>query len=95
MKAASAGQAKILIRQKAYALGFCAVGISKADFLDEAALTLENWLRDGMHGPMAYMKNHFDLRTDPRKLAPGAKSVITLGCNYFSPEIQPESRNSA
>jgi len=86
----SEGQAKILIRQKALDLGFCAMGISKADFLDEAVLTLENWLRDGMHGPIAYMKNHFDLRTDPRKLVPDAKSVISVVCNYFSPDIQPE-----
>lgn len=90
MQKASQGQAKILIQQKAYDLGFCAMGISKAEFLDEEARTLDGWLRDGLHGPMTYMKNHFDLRTDPRKLVPDAKSVITLCCNYFSPESQPE-----
>jgi len=79
-----------LIQQKAYELNFCAMGISKAEFLDQEARTLENWLSDGMHADMSYMKNHFDLRTDPRKLVPGAKSVITLACNYFSPAIQPE-----
>ena len=29
------------------------------------------------------MENHFDLRTDPRNLFPGAKSVITLLKNYY------------
>jgi len=32
---------------------------------------------------MQYMANHFDLRIDPSKLVPGAKSVITLLLNYF------------
>ena len=31
---------------------------------------------------MTYMENHFDLRVDPTKLVPGAKSVITLLLNY-------------
>lgn len=37
---------------------------------------------------MKYMENHFDLRTDPTKLVPGAKSVITLMYNYFPAEFQ-------
>jgi epoxyqueuosine reductase len=37
---------------------------------------------------MQYMENHFDLRIDPRKLVPGAKSVITLLLNYFPSEKQ-------
>jgi epoxyqueuosine reductase len=34
------------------------------------------------------MENHFDLRVDPSKLVPGARSVITLLMNYF-PAAQP------
>ena len=41
-----------------------------------------------MHGVMKYMENHFDLRVDPAKLVPGAKSVITLLMNYFPSEQQ-------
>jgi epoxyqueuosine reductase len=37
---------------------------------------------------MAYMNNYFDLRVDPTKLVPGAKSVITLLLNYFPAEQQ-------
>lgn len=32
---------------------------------------------------MSYLENHFDKRLDPRKLVPGAKSVISLIYNYF------------
>ena len=41
-----------------------------------------------MQGKMQYMENHFDLRIDPSRLVPGAKSVITLLLNYFPAEEQ-------
>jgi epoxyqueuosine reductase len=37
---------------------------------------------------MQYMENHFDLRIDPSRLVPGAKSVITLLMNYFPGQEQ-------
>jgi len=37
---------------------------------------------------MKYMENHFELRIDPQRLVPGAKSVITLLLNYFPSEKQ-------
>ncbi|MGB5238825.1 MAG: tRNA epoxyqueuosine(34) reductase QueG, partial [Flavobacteriaceae bacterium] len=42
------------------------------------------------HGEMQYMENHFDKRLDPRKLVPGAKSVVSLLYNYFPSESQIE-----
>ena len=44
-----------------------------------------------MQGTMQYMENHFDLRIDPSKLVPDAKSVITLLMNYFPEEKQSET----
>lgn len=41
-----------------------------------------------MHGSMSYMERYFDLRIDPTKLVPRAKSVITLLKNYFPSEQQ-------
>lgn len=58
--------------------------------MEEEARRLEAWLRQGAHGQMAYMENHFDLRTDPTKLVPGAKSVICLTFNYHNPEKQKD-----
>jgi len=37
---------------------------------------------------MQYMERNFDLRIDPRKLVPGAKSVITMLLNYFPSQAQ-------
>jgi len=77
-----------LIKDKAKDLGFFYTGISKADFLEEEASQLETWLKNGNHGEMAYMENHFDKRLDPRVLVDGAKSVVSLLLNYF-----PENSN--
>lgn len=78
------------IRDWAAQLGFDHCGIARARHLDEDARRLENWLNKGMHGQMTYMENHFDLRIDPTRLVPGARSVITLLLNYFPPQ-QPSS----
>jgi epoxyqueuosine reductase len=77
------------IKETALSLGFTHCGIAKAAPLDEDAKRLEKWLHAGMHGSMQYLENHFDLRVDPTKLVPGAKSVITLTQNYYSPKKQP------
>jgi len=69
-------------------LGFDYCGIARAEKLDDDARRLEAWLTKGMHGKMQYMENYFDLRTDPSKLVPGAKSVITLLINYFPETTQ-------
>jgi len=55
-----------LIKTEAKNLGFMFCGISKAEFLEDEAPRLENWLNKNMHGEMRYMENHFDKRLDPR-----------------------------
>ena len=80
------------IKKRALELGFSFCGISRADFLEEEAPRLENWLKANMHGEMKYMENHFDKRLDPRLLVPGAKSVISLLLNYYPQQQQnPDS----
>jgi epoxyqueuosine reductase len=76
------------IKREAAALGFDYCGIAIAKPLDDDARRLEQWLNKGMHGTMKYMENHFELRVDPGKLVPGAKSVITLLLNYFPSQLQ-------
>jgi len=78
------------IKKTAQSLGFEHGGIARAMPLEEDARRLEQWLKKGYQGTMQYMENHFDLRVDPTKLVPGAKSVITLLQNYY-----PEARQKA
>ncbi len=79
-----------LLKREATRLGFDFCGISKARFLEEEASRLERWLAQGMHGHMAYMANHYDKRLDPRKLVPGARSVISLMMNYYPGKSQKD-----
>ena len=78
-------------------LGFISLGVSRAGFLEEDAPRLEQWLRAGHHGSMAYMENHFDKRLDPRKLVDGARSVVSVLYNYFPerPLHQPDKKSNS
>ena len=82
-----------LIRNKAGELGFDACGFARAEKLDKDAEVLHDWLEKGMHDGMGWMENHLPKRKDPTLLVPGAKTVISVLLNYYSPVMQddPES----
>ncbi|RZP12628.1 MAG: tRNA epoxyqueuosine(34) reductase QueG, partial [Flavobacteriales bacterium] len=82
-----------LIKNEAKRLGFLSCGISKADFLEEEAPRLEQWLKKNMHGEMQYMENYFDKRLDPTKLVEDSKSVVSLLLNYF-PSKEPHDKTA-
>lgn len=71
------------IKSTAHELGFVFCGIAKAGFLEKEATQLEAWLQKGYQGEMGYLERNFDKRVDPTLLVPGARSVISLGYNYF------------
>lgn len=75
-----------LIKEKAEKFGFDGCGISRAAFLEEEALRLENYLKNNYNGTMSFLENNIDKRLDPRLLVEGAKSVISLKYNYFPQE---------
>ena len=79
-----------MIKAEAKRLGFSFCGIAKAQFLEQEAPKLEQWLKDGKNGKMEYMENHFDKRLDPRLLVDHAKSVISVSLNYFTNEKQED-----
>ena len=76
----------LLLREMSTRYGFSEVGIARAGHLPDAADRLEQWLHKGYHGSMSYMENHFDLRVDPTKLVPGARSVVSFLYNYMPEE---------
>jgi len=80
----------VFIKQLSQRLGFDYCGIARAERLDDDARRLEQWLQKGYQGKMSYMERNFELRVDPTRLVPGARSVITLIFNYFPEERQKE-----
>jgi epoxyqueuosine reductase len=78
------------IKEKAVELGFLQCGIAAAGHLAEDAGRLREWLQKGYHGSMGYMENHFEKRSDPRKLVEGARSVTVVLQNYHTTESQAD-----
>jgi len=82
-----------IVKEHASKYGFDFCGVARAGKLEEQEPKLEKWLKQGMHGEMGYMANHFEKRLDPTQLVPGAKSVITFNYNYF-PEKEIASEDN-
>lgn len=78
---------KTWFKERALARGFSDVGFARAAFLDEEADRLETWLKRGYQGEMGYLERNVDLRLDPRKLVPGARTVVSLMFNYYTSNI--------
>ena len=74
------------IKARALAEGFHKVGVVRAaEPLREERARLEEWLARGYHGAMAWMERDTARRTDARELLPGARSVVAVALNYYTP----------
>ena len=82
------------IKSAAQELGFELVGISPVK-LPPHGESFARWLRDGFAGELGYMSRTEALRRDPHELVPWAKSIISVGMNYFTPHGRPKDSNSA
>ncbi len=69
--------------------GFDLVGIAAAQRLESESERLNRWLDRGYQATMNWMSRDVDKRADPLRLLPGARSVISLGKNYYVPVDHP------
>jgi epoxyqueuosine reductase len=69
------------LKTQAHVLGFDLVGIAPATPADSFD-RLNDWLRRGFAGEMAYMLRHAEARRDPISILPDVRSVIMVGMNY-------------
>ncbi len=74
------------IKDKALGEGFEKVGIVAAAALDNERNQLIEWLGRGHHGHMSWMARDPEMRADPRKLFPAARSVVVVAINYYTPQ---------
>lgn len=62
--------------------GFQLAGIAPAGPVKDFPL-FQEWVADGLAGPLIYMTDHrAEVRADPRRLMPGARSVVCVGLLY-------------
>jgi epoxyqueuosine reductase len=73
------------IRARARELGFHKVGVVPAAPLLEERARLAEWLARGHHGEMAWMAREVERRTDPSLFLEGARSVVVVAMNYYTP----------
>jgi epoxyqueuosine reductase len=74
----------LLIREKAYSLGFDLCGIAPSRPLEEHEPIVKNWCSSGMASDMTYLCRNLDKRLNPELLFPGVRSVIVTGLNYYT-----------
>jgi epoxyqueuosine reductase len=70
-------------------LGFQRLGIAAIDLPDDERRLLD-WLADGRHGAMEYMRRHGEKRARPAELVPGTVRVISARMDYWPGGANPD-----
>lgn len=76
------------LEQEARALGFCTVGVARADAAPKSGERLRQWLDAGAHGDMIWMEETAARRASPGGLWPDVRSILVLGMSY-TPALDP------
>ncbi len=74
--------------------GFDLVGFAEAKELEIESVRLNDWLSKGFQAGMEYMTRNVDTRKDVKTILASAKSVISLGMNYYSPGEYSEAKDN-
>ncbi len=72
-------------------MGFDACGVAQATVLKEESMHVEHWLESDCEGEMGYLTRNKEKRYDPRLLAEGTKSIVTVLYNYFPKQTLSDS----
>lgn len=81
------------LKAEALNLGFFACGIARAEAVDDSnASHVRQWIDEGRQADMDYMRNHTDMRLDPRLLMKGVKSIVSVAMNYTPAQYIPSNQ---
>ncbi|MEZ5065763.1 MAG: tRNA epoxyqueuosine(34) reductase QueG [bacterium] len=86
-----ASEVRRRLRDRALELGFDRVAFVAAGPARDAA-RLDTWLADGLHADLHWMARAPEVRADPRRLLPGARSVVSLLTFYHTTPAPPDDR---
>jgi epoxyqueuosine reductase len=79
------------IKQKALEIGFHKIGVARAVPLVEEGERLKDWLGKNYHGEMRWMEREPEKRANPELIFAGAKSMIVVALNYYTPHEHEET----
>ena len=79
------------VKARARELGFIACGVTHPGPTEHAD-RLDKWLAKGYGGTMRYLHRQAARRKDPRAIAPGARSVVVVLDNYYTPDAEARTR---
>ena len=85
-----ADRLKEFLQQEAAKLGFDALGIVRADGVEDQSARLNAFVNAGYHGSMDWIAETVERRSHPNRLWQGVRSVIVVAVNY-GPETDPLS----
>ncbi len=71
------------IKKRACDEGFDLVGVAPVA-AGGPSPALDRWIAQGMHGEMGYMERTRSVRSDPRHLLPGCRSIVAVAMSYRS-----------
>lgn len=80
------------IYEYALKLGFDLVGIALTGLAPHAQ-AYADWIAAGYAGELAYMTRDPERRSDPRRVLPGAQSVIVVGLSYYTMDVPDEIKH--
>ncbi|HVR70674.1 MAG TPA: tRNA epoxyqueuosine(34) reductase QueG, partial [Vicinamibacteria bacterium] len=77
------------VKARAAELGFDRVAVGPAGPPPHAA-AFHRWIDAGHAGTMGYLGRRADERADPRRVLPGARSVVCVALNYYQGDPPPD-----
>jgi len=80
------------LKIRATKLGFDLIGVAPAGIAPHAK-DYADWIAAGYAGELAYLTRDPDRRSDPRRVLPGARSVIVAGLSYYTSDLPDEVKN--
>jgi epoxyqueuosine reductase len=83
-----------IVKRLARKIGFDLVGFAKADQLENEGEHIQQWLDKKYHAGMEYMERNLEKRKDLKLIFSEARSVISLGLNYYTKHHHSDNKTS-
>ncbi len=84
---------KELFEHIAFKKGFTLVGFTVAELLHKEIAAYKEWINSGLGAGMEYLNRNIDKRENINLVYPEARSIVSLGMNYFVPGVHKESNS--